>query len=175
MMTTVRSVTAAVAAAAMLATSTAPALAQNYPGGGYGGDYGREHRRDHDHIGAGGIIAGIAVIGVIAAIASASSKHRNNGGYDGRYGDGYRGGINSENAAADACANAIEQQSGYRVTGIDTVDRTGDGYRVRGTLNTRNGGSWGYGRNQRQGFYCAVRDGSISDVRIDDGNNGYRG
>ncbi len=176
-MKTVRSVTAAAVAAAMLATSVTPAMAQGYPGGGYGypggygGGHGRERHRDHDRIGAGGIIAGIAVLGVIAAIASSGSKNRNNGGYDG----GYRGGINTENEAADACANAVEQQGGYRVTGIDTVERTRDGYSVRGTLNTRSGGSWGYGRNQQQGFYCAVRDGSIADVRVDNGNNTYRG
>jgi len=171
-MKTVRSVTAAAVAAAMLATSVTPAMAQSYPGGGYGypgGGYGRERHRDHDHIGAGGIIAGIAVLGVLAAIASSGSKNRNNGGYQG----GYRGGINTENEAADACANAVEQQGGYRVTGIDTVDQTRDGYSVRGTLNTRSGGSWGYGRNQQQGFYCAVRDGSIADVRIDNGYRGY--
>ncbi len=180
-MKTVRSVTAAVTAAAMLATSVTPAMAQSYPGGGYGypgeGGYGRDRHHDHEGIGAGGIIAGIAVLGVIAAIASSSgSKNRNrSGGYDDRYQGGYRGGINSESAAADACANAIEQQGGYRVTAIDTVDRTGDGYRVRGTLNTRGGGSWGYGRNQQQGFYCAVRDGSVADVRLDNGYNGSRG
>jgi hypothetical protein len=165
-----RSATAGVIATAMLATSVTPAMAQGYPGGGYGGyggGYGRDRHDHHDRIGVGEVIAGVAILGVIAAIASSGSK-RNRG-----YQDGYRGSINSEQQAADGCAASAERQ-GARVTGIDTVDRTSDGYRVRGTISTRDGGNYGYGRNAEQRFSCAVRYGAVEDIRIDNnGNYGY--
>ncbi len=175
-MKTVRSVTAAALAATMLATSVTPAMAQGfpggYPGGGYGNrgydGYGRHHRR-HNKIGAGDVIAGVAILGVLAAIASSGSKR--NRGYD----DAYRGGINTENAAADACAAEVERAGGrQRVSGIDTVTRTRDGYSVRGTIDTGEGG-YGYGRNDRQRFSCDVRYGAVESVRIDDNRFGSRG
>jgi hypothetical protein len=174
----VRSVTAAALAATMLATSAAPAMAQGYPGGYPGGGYGNSwggggygndgyrHRR-HNRIGAGDVIAGVAILGVLAAIASSGSKRR---GSDDRYGDRYRGGINNENAAADACAQAAEQRGG-QVTGVDNVRRTSDGYSVRGTLSSR-GGTDRYGQ---QRFACEVRYGAVESVRIDGDNYGSRG
>jgi hypothetical protein len=167
----VRSVTAAALAATMLATSVTPALAQGYPGGGYSNrgydGYGRNHRR-HDRIGAGEVIGGLAILGVIAAIASSGSKR--NRSYD----DSYRGGINTENAAADACAAEVERAGGRQhVSGIDTVTRTRDGYSVRGTVDTGEGG-YGYGRNDRQRFSCEVRYGAVESVRIDDNRYGSR-
>jgi hypothetical protein len=174
----VRSVTAAALAATMLATSAAPAMAQSYPGGypgggygnswgggGYGGGYG--HRRHHNRIGAGDVIAGVAILGVIAAIASSGSKNRRG---DDRYGDRYRGGIQDENAAADACASAAERRGG-QVTGVDNVYRTQGGYSVRGTLSSN-------GRNDRYGqqrFTCEVRYGAVESVRIDGDSYGSRG
>lgn len=168
-MKTVRSVTAAAVAAAMVATSVTPAVADGYRGGGYGGygggyggygDYG--HRRHRDRIGAGEVIAGVAILGVIAAIAASGSKNR-------RATDGYRGGIQDENAAADACAAATERR-GAQVTGIDNVYRTADGYSVRGTVST--GG--GYDRYNQTRFTCEVRYGAVDSVRID-GGSAWRG
>jgi hypothetical protein len=169
----VRSVTAAALAAAMLATSVTPAMAQGYPGGYPGGGYGngwgrgdggyRQHRR-HNGVSAGDVIAGVAILGVIAAIASSGSK-RNRGNND-----GYRGGINDENQAADACAAAAERRGG-QVTGVDNVYRTRDGYSVRGTLSSRGG----YDRYGQQRFACEVRYGAVESVRIDGDNYGSRG
>ena len=110
----------------MLATSVTPALAQGYPGGGFGDrGYGRHHDRGID---AGTVIAGVAVIGVLAAIASAasnSSRSRNRG-----YNDRYRGNVKSEDQAVDACASRIEQRygNGARISNVDNVYRTRDGY-----------------------------------------------
>ena len=161
----VRSVTASAIATAMLATSATPAAAQVYGGGsygnyGYGGGYGRHHDRG---VNAGDIIAGVAIIGVIAAIASAASGSSRNR---------YRGNINSEGQAADACASRIEQRYDARVSNINNVYRTRDGYDVRGTIETRDGR---YGdRNQGQQFTCSVRYGQVEDVRVD-GGYAYRG
>jgi hypothetical protein len=172
----VRSVTAAALAATMLATSAAPAMAQGYPGGGYGtswggGGYGDGrrygHRRHHNRISAGDVIAGVAILGVIAAIASSGSKKRRG---DDRYGERDRVGIQTENAAADACASAAEQRGG-QVTGVDNVIRTQDGYSVRGTVSSGRGNDQ-YGQ---QRFTCEVRYGAVESVRIDGQNYGSRG
>jgi len=168
----VRSVTVAVLATTMLATSVTPAMAQGFPGGGFGNrgfdNFGRNHRRN-DRIGAGEVIGGLAILGVIAAIAT--SGNRRNRGFD----DSYRGGINTENAAADACAAEIERGGGrQQVSGIDTVTRTRDGYSVRGTIDRAQGG-FGNRRYGQQGFTCEVRYGAIESVRIDDNRYGSRG
>ena len=171
----VRSVTALVATT-MLATSVTPALAQSYPGG-YG-NYNRGDRHHNRGVSAGDVIAGVAVVGIIAAIASAASKSSSR---DRNYNNGYRGSINTENAAADACAVRVEQQfgNGARVSAIDQVYRTRDGYQVTGSIdqrNYRNDRDDRYGRNYDNGqrFTCSVRYGQVDDVRID-GGSAYRG
>lgn len=176
---TLRSVTATAIAGAMLATSVTPAMAQGipgpFPGGGYGqagwGNQWGGHRRHRDRgISAGDVIAGVAVIGVLAAIASAASKS-NNRTRDRGYDDGYRGNINTEDQAADACAARVEQRLGNeaRVNSVDQVSRTRDGYEVRGTVETRD-----YRNRDTQRFTCSVRYGEVEDVRIDNGY-AYRG
>jgi hypothetical protein len=173
----VRSVTALVATT-MLATSVTPAMAQGFPGGFPGGGYGNSGRGWHDGyrrhhrnrgVSAGDVIAGVAIIGVIAAIASAASSSKNRNG--GVYNDRDRGNINSEDQAADACAIRVEQYYGNnaRVRSVDDVQRVRDGYSVRGTVDMND-------RNNRdaQRFTCSIRYGQVEDVRIDDGL-AYRG
>lgn len=160
----VRSVIASTLTAAMLATSATPAMAQGFPGGGYNNGYGhydyRHDRRRHHNRGvsAGDVIAGVAIVGVLAAIVGAASKSNRN--------SGYRGDINSEDQAADACASRIEQRYGNsaRVRNIDDVQRTRYGYEVRGTVETNDR----YDRNTQR-FTCSVRYGQVEDVRIDSG------
>lgn len=166
-----RSVTAGLMATAMLATSAAPAMAQGYPGGygygrpGYGGQYDRyRHRRHNNDTGA--IVAGVIGVGILAAIiasASKSNQNRNNGVYDNRQGN-----IRTDDAAADACAIAAEQQFGQnsRTRSIDSVSRVSDGFNVRGTVELARD------RDQRS-FNCSVRYGEIS--RIDFGGYAYNG
>ena len=169
-----RSVTAATVAAAMLATSATPAMAQGFPGGGFpgGGFPGGGQYRHHDRgISAGDVIAGVAVIGVLAAIAGAASKSNNrNRDYD----DRDRGRINSEDEAANACASRVEQRlgNGGRISNIDNVYRTRDGYEVRGTIDTRD---WHDRDRDGQRFSCSIRYGEVDDVRIDSGyaDRGY--
>lgn len=161
----VRSVTALVATT-MLATSVTPAMAQGFPAGGYGNqgrgwnDGYRRHHRNRG-ISAGDVIAGVAIIGVLAAIAGAASKSNNRN----RTG-GYQGNIGTEDQAADACASRVEQYYGNtaRVRSVDDVQRTRDGYSVRGTVDMND-------RNDRntQRFTCSVRYGQVEDVRADDG------
>jgi hypothetical protein len=164
----VRSVTALVATT-MLATSVTPAMAQGVYGGfgygnqGYGQGYGNRGydrgRRHNRGVSAGDVIAGVAIIGVLAAIAGAASKSSNRN-------RGYGGSINSEDQAADACASRVEQRYGNsaRVRNIEDVQRTRDGYEVRGTVETNDRDDRG---NQR--FTCSIRYGQVEDVRIDSG------
>lgn len=146
----------AVAATALTAASVTPAMA-------------RDHR-DDDRIGAGEIIAGAVVIGGIAALAGAFDGDRGRDRYD--YRDGYRGdrydrggygygyGIGPR-AAVDRCVRAAENQArrfgGYRyadVIDVRDIDRTRDGFRVRGRIDV--GGGWDRRGSDRGSFTCRV-------------------
>jgi hypothetical protein len=152
---------------AMLAASVVPAAAQVRFGWGqsYGNGYG--HHRRHRGVSAGDVIAGVAVIGVIAAIASAAGKS-NNRSRDRNYNDGYRG-IGNEDQAAEACALRAEQRYGNGARAvIDDVLRTRDGYDVRGSVETRR--NW----NDDRQFSCTVRYGQLEDVRFGGDYSTYR-
>lgn len=140
----------AVAATALTAASVTPAMAQNH--------------RDRDGIGAGEIIAGAVVIGGIAALAGAFDNNR--GRWDDR---NYRGGgwdrgggwgVNPR-TAVDRCVRAAENQArrfgGYRyadVIDVRNIDRTRDGFRVRGRIDV--GGGWDRRGNDRGNFTCRI-------------------
>jgi hypothetical protein len=174
-----RSVTAGLMATAMLATSAAPAMAQGYPGGygygrpSYGGQYDRyRHRRHRDDTGA--IVAGVIGVGILAAILASASKSssRTNGGYDNRA-ENRAGNIRTEDAAADACAVAAEQQFGQnaRTRSIDAVDRVSDGFNVRGMVEVSAQRSNSNG--DQRSFSCSVRYGEVQ--RVDFGGYAYNG
>ena len=140
-----RLVLGAVAATALTAASVTPAQARD---------------RDRDGIGAGEIIAGAVVIGGIAALAGAFDGDR--GRWDDRRGDrwdrGGNWGINPR-TAVDRCVRAAENQArrfgGYRyadVIDVRDIDRTRDGFRVRGRIDV--GGGWN--RNDRGNFTCRL-------------------
>jgi hypothetical protein len=134
-------------------------------GGGYGG-WGRGyggwgHRHHHDGVDAGDVLAGVLIIGGIAAIASAASRDRDrdrrvetdpngypyrndrNREWDYRYrenaGRDYRSGGRDRGLdnAADICAREVERTE--RVDEVGSVDRTASGWHVEGRLaNGRN-------------------------------------
>ena len=147
-----------VAAAAVASVSfAAPADAQRY------------RYRDRGGIDAGDIIAGVAVIGGIAAIASALDRD------GGRYGYGYRDRYrNHYNYAVQSCAQEAQRIGRGRVQVLD-VDRVGnDRYRVRGMIQASYGGGYGYDRYDRydrgygrDDFTCTARgSGRITDFRL---------
>ncbi|MFN5902865.1 MAG: hypothetical protein ACK439_07860 [Novosphingobium sp.] len=158
---------AALALAASFSMMATPAMAR-HGWGGWGGGY-RHHDRGVD---GGDILAGILIIGGIAAIASAASKSkkereqreyrdeapdyrqdsRNYAGNDDRpeWRDG--GGIDS---AVNRCIDEVNRGR-ERVGEVDSVNRDADGWRIAGTT-TGNGN-----------FSCTIdRDGRIRNVNVD--------
>jgi len=141
----------AVAATALTAVSATPAMADD--------------RRDGGGIGAGEIIAGAVVIGGIAALAGAFDGDRDRDRWDrdrwdrgGGWDRGGRWGVNPR-TAVDRCVRTAENQArrfgGYRfadVNDVRDIDRTRDGFRVRGRIEV--GGGWN--RNDRGNFTCRI-------------------
>lgn len=119
-------------------------------GGGGWGNGGWGGRRHHDGIDGGDVLAGVLVIGAIAAIASSASKAKRDKeiaqgrDYDDRYstpprseaGQSDWGRSRSIDYAVDTCVGEVERGS-TRVDTVDGIDREGQGWRVSG--RTRNG------------------------------------
>jgi hypothetical protein len=162
----------AVAATALTAASVTPAMADD--------------RRDRDGISAGEIIAGAVVIGGIAALAGAFDGDRDRDRWDyrgdrwdrgGGWDRGGRWGINPR-TAVDRCVRAAENQArrfgGYRfadVIDVRDIDRTRDGFRVRGRIDV--GGGWDRRGSDRGSFTCRV-DGRGAPFIDFDGVRGLR-
>lgn len=145
---------------------------------GYG--YGRGYRRHRNRIDAGDVLAGVLIIGGIAAIASAASKDKRSHDrdyrydrrsddrrYDNRRDDDRRSdrrsdrGTGSMDTAINVCSNAAERQAGdrARVSEIQSVARDGTGWRVEGGLS---------GSEQRT-FLCGTTDGRVDFVQLGNG------
>ena len=128
-------------------------------GNRWNGGWGRRH---NDGIDGGDVLAGVLVLGTIAAIASAASKNsrdkreqdvRRQGDDSWRYGDDTRNDSRSADMnrpsdlgrsvsldnAVDTCVADVERGSN-RVDTVDNVNRQGDGWRVEG--RTQGGASW---------------------------------
>ena len=120
------------------------------------------YRHHRGHVSTGDVLAGVLIIGGIAAIANAAS--RNNAerrypyreperdyDYRDRRGDARYDGARGIDRAVQLCVTQVERD--VRVENVDSVDRTGEGWRVVGTLY--NG----------EGFTCHIGpDGRIDTV-----------
>ncbi|GMM92968.1 hypothetical protein [Qipengyuania sp. MTN3-11] len=120
----------------------------------------RRYRHRHGGVDAGDVIAGVLILGGIAAVASAASRsdeRRDDYRYPARYPDA-RGDARYPsqdargiNRAVSICVDAIERD--VRVSQVDNVDRTAAGWRVSGTLY------------DGEGFDCRIgSDGRIEDI-----------
>ncbi|MBA4164184.1 MAG: hypothetical protein C0510_06075 [Erythrobacter sp.] len=118
------------------------------------------YRHHRNHISTGDVLAGVLIIGGIAAIANAASRNDANRRYPDREperdydyrdrrGDARYDGARGIDRAVNMCVTQVERD--VRVDSVDSVDRTGEGWRVAGTLY--NG----------EGFTCHIG----SDGRID--------
>lgn len=172
-----RTIAAASASIALVATGVTPALAapvahapvaaehdsgwSDFTGAGRDDSVQlRRYYRGHRHRGGvdgGDILAGALIIGGIAAIASAANNNKRRS-----YPRGYDYRDNGLNAAADQCSYAAEANfgRGSRVNGIDVIARDGAGYRVEGSIG--NGGS-------AERFYCGVTAGRVDYIEFDRG------
>ena len=158
-------------AAAMTLAAAAPAEAQY-------------RYRDRDRgIDAGDVITGVAILGGIAAIASAMDRDGSRYGYG--YRSRYQGGYNY---AVQSCGAEAQRYGRGRVQ-ITDVDRTGNNsFRVRGVIGggydaydrgydrryDRDFGRYDSDRGDRDGFTCFVRsNGRIQDFRVQDRARGW--
>lgn len=170
MRTVSKLVTGAAAAALAIVSTAAPAEARDY--------------RDRDGIDTGDVIAGVAIVGGIAAIAAALGRDRYD--YDGygrgyNYRDRYRHGYNY---AVNACAHEAQRIGRGQVRIVDVDRRSSDRFRVRGVIESgygyrddRYGGYGGYDRYDRydrydsydrgRSFTCTARgNGRIQSFRL---------
>lgn len=165
--------TLAAATAAMLATAVvAPADARRY------------RHWDRDSVDFGDLVVGAIVIGGIAVLASEIAKARENNGTV--FGNDRKRGANSESAAVDACSSAAERRArdegrSGRVRDIGDVERLGDTFRVRGTIEYRSSRDWGDPNRDRRDegrrgqdywdsarFTCSYSYGRVDYVRLED-------
>ena len=130
------------------------------------------HRYNHDRVDAGDVLGTVAIIGGIAAIASAVNRDGSSYGYGQRY--RYRNGYT---AAVNACGYTADRY-GRGAVRITDVDRRGNRFRVRGVVQS--GGGYdrynGYNRYDRYdrnvGFSCTARaNGRVTSFNW---NGGYR-
>lgn len=156
------------AAAAAMAVSATPALAN----------------QDRDNgIGAGEVIAGAVIIGGIAALAGAfdGNDDRRYGferaGFRGDARRGFRGVINPRRAV-NRCVRAAERRAGRifgpaDVTQIRDVDRTRFGYRISGRIVVQDGfRGRGFRNFDRGRFTCRIDGRQVSSLRLRGLGNG---
>lgn len=176
---------AASALAAAFSLAATPAVAADLPpapqgfatpyaAAPYDGDAENvQHRwgryRHRDRIDASDVLAGVLIIGGIAAIASAASKDRDERyRYPDTYPDerpGYRQGDWRDDGsgldrAVDMCVEEIERGP-ERVDTVDNASRTGEGWLVSGALDTGAGFSCRIDNNGR------IRDIDLAGPRAD--------
>jgi hypothetical protein len=142
---------AATAVAAAFSMLAMPAVAADLPrphavqaydaaaGDAHGWGRGRHHRHDND-IDAGDVLAGVLILGGIAAIASAANNDRDDG-YRYPEDPGYRTPApqprfdgRGMDRAADICVAEVERRGTARVGSVDSAARTGEGWQVAGSL-----------------------------------------
>lgn len=174
-MITVRKMIATGVTAALIATSITPAFAGRR-GSGYdrGYDHGyskHRHGRHHkgDNLDTGDVIGILAVVGLIAAIAS-SGKAKRRAREAGIYNDSgpyQKGAIKSENEAVDACALAAEDRAGKMssVREVTKVSVSEGGWDIAGIIEARD--DWRDKTVAPRDFNCVVRDGTVKAVFVE--------
>ncbi|HWT13375.1 MAG TPA: hypothetical protein VN231_11520 [Allosphingosinicella sp.] len=148
--------------AAFTLSAAAPAQAQSW-----------DRYRDRDRgIDVGDVVAGVAILGGIAAVISAiDGDDRYGYGYgrsDYRYGYGNdRYGHGGARSAVNVCAR--EAQRIGRNVQITDLDRSNGGFRVRGRIDVADYDGRGWNRRydiDREDFTCFARNGRIYDFRV---------
>lgn len=158
-----KSVTGALAAALLTTAVATPAEAQRYR---------RYDDRRGNGVSLGDVVLGTIAIGGVAVVLGAlGSRDRYERGY--QRGSGYG---DDRQASIEACAYEAQREAGRRFGGqarvrdIDAVDRSRDGYRVRGTIQVQS--DYGYGRSrydrgdERVHFSCSAYNGRVTGLNV---------
>lgn len=164
------SMTAIPAQAAELPAPVSRAAEQVAPAWAPGDDNADSHRRyryrRHRGIDGGDVLAGVLILGGIAAIAGAAKGSRDRDARrDSRYPQPYRGDYRYDDGrgidrAVSMCVREVERN--VRVETVDNVNRDARGWNVNGSLY--NG----------QGFSCSIgEDGRIEAIDYGTGATGY--
>jgi hypothetical protein len=174
----IRRLAAAGACAAAFCLAATPAAAVELPrahavSAAHEGDYAENYRyrryRDRDR--TGDVLAGVLILGTIAAVASAANSNRQRDyerrapypREDYRYRSDYRTDGRGLDRAVGMCVDEIERVRD-RVGSVDGANRTGEGWTVSGALE---GGA---------GFTCRIDNmGRIRAVEIGGAYSGYEG
>jgi len=150
-----KKVIGSVAALAMLAGMAAPASARHYWGGPR--YYGHYH---HGGDAFGNFLLGGLLVGGAVAIASSANRDRDSRPvYRSSSVDDLRDAGEDARQVTAICTDAVEGMGRNRVSGVDSVGRDGDGWRVEGTVEA--------GDSDRP-FSCGTRDGRVDFVQLGD-------
>lgn len=145
-----------VAALAMLAGMAAPASARPYWGGGRG-YYGGHH---HGGDAFGNFLLGGLLVGGAVAIASSANRDRDSRPvYQSSSVNDVRDAGDDARRVASICTEAVEGMAHNKVSGVDSVGRDGEGWRVEGTVEAGNGD---------RPFSCGTREGRVDFVQLGD-------
>tara|TARA_B100000408_G_scaffold137456_1_gene129036 strand:- start:619 stop:1365 length:747 start_codon:yes stop_codon:yes gene_type:complete len=153
-----------------VAQAISPAWA---PGDGTADQYRRYRHRRHRGVDAGDVIAGVLILGGIAAVASAASSSRDR---NPRYPDPQRGDYRYDDTrgldrAVSICVDEIERNA--RIQTVDAVNRNARGWSVTGSMYDGQSFSCSIGENGRIDAIDYGRGGATSGNGYSDGGYGY--
>ena len=153
-----------------VAQAISPAWA---PGDDTADQYGRYRHRRHRGVDAGDVIAGVLILGGIAAVASAASSSRDR---NPRYPDPQRGDYRNDDTrgldrAVSICVDEIERNA--RIQTVDAVNRNARGWSVTGSMYDGQSFSCSIGENGRIDAIDYGRGGATYGNGYSDGGYSY--
>lgn len=143
------------------------------PGDDTADQYRRYRHRRHRGVDAGDVIAGVLILGGIAAVASAASRSRDR---NPRYPDHQRGNYHNGDTrgldrAVSICVDEIERNA--RIQTVDAVNRNARGWSVTGSMYDGQSFSCAIGENGRIDAIDYGRGGATYGNGYSDGGYGY--
>ena len=143
------------------------------PGDDTADQYRRYRHRRHRGVDAGDVIAGVLILGGIAAVASAASSSRDR---NPRYPDPQRGDYRNDDTrgldrAVSICVDEIERNA--RIQTVDAVNRNARGWSVTGSMYDGQSFSCSIGENGRIDAIDYGRGGATYGNGYSDGGYGY--
>lgn len=143
------------------------------PGDDTADQYRRYRHRRHRGVDAGDVIAGVLILGGIAAVASAASSSRDR---NPRYPDPQRGDYRNDDTrgldrAVSICVDEIERNA--RIQTVDAVNRNARGWSVTGSMYDGQSFSCAIGENGRIDAIDYGRGGATYGNGYSDGGYSY--